>query len=69
MISTGPPQARAVLREVLAMGVDGAYPVTDRTFGGSDTYTTSYVLPQAIKKLGGPDVILGSRQATDGDTG
>ena len=51
VISMGPPQAKAVLREALAMGADEAYLVTDRAFGGSDTYATSYILSQAIKKL------------------
>ena len=69
VISMGPPQAKAVLREALAMGADEAYLVTDRAFGGSDTYATSYILSQAIKKLGDFDVILGGKQAIDGDTG
>ncbi len=69
VISMGPPQAKAVLREAISMGADEAYLVTDRAFGGSDTYATSYILSQAIKKLGGFDVILGGKQAIDGDTG
>ena len=69
VISMGPPQAKAVLREALAMGADEAYLVTDRAFGGSDTYATSYILSQAIKKLGAYDVSLGGKQAIDGDTG
>ncbi len=69
VISMGPPQAKAVLREALSMGADDAYLVTDRAFGGSDTYATSYILSQAIRKLGPFDVILGGKQAIDGDTG
>lgn len=69
VISMGPPQAKAVLREALSMGADAAYLVTDRAFGGSDTYATSYILSQAIQKLGSFDVILGGKQAIDGDTG
>ena len=69
VISMGPPQAKAVLREALAMGADEAYLVTDRAFGGSDTYASSYILSQAIKKLGAYDVILGGKKAIDGDTG
>ena len=68
-ISMGPAQAKAVLREALAMGADEAYLVTDRAFGGSDTYATSYILSQVIRKLGPFDVILGGKQAIDGDTG
>lgn len=68
-ISMGPDQAKAVLREALAMGADNAYLVTDRAFGGSDTYATSYILSEVIKKIGPFDVVLGGIQAIDGDTG
>lgn len=68
-VSMGPAQAKAVLREALSMGADQAYLVTDRAFGGSDTYATSYILSEAIKKLGDFDIILGGKQAIDGDTG
>lgn len=68
VLSMGPPQAKVVLREALSMGADEAYLVTDRAFGGSDTYATSYILSQAIGKLGPFDVILGGKQAIDGDT-
>lgn len=68
-ISMGPNQAKAVLRQALAMGVDHAYLVTDRAFGGSDTYATSYILSETLRKLGPFDVIIGGKQAIDGDTG
>lgn len=69
VISMGPAQAKEVLREAIAMGADKAYLITDRAFGGSDTYATSYILSQAIKKIGEFDIILGGKQAIDGDTG
>lgn len=69
VISMGPMQAKVVLREALSMGADEAFLVTDRAFGGSDTYATSYILSEAIKKLGSFDIILGGKQAIDGDTG
>ncbi|MBC3889740.1 electron transfer flavoprotein subunit beta [Acetobacterium paludosum] len=69
VISMGPEQAKATLREALSMGADKAYLVTDRAFGGSDTYATSYILSKVIEKLGPFDVILGGKQAIDGDTG
>ena len=69
VISMGPMQASAVLREALAMGADNAYLVTDRAFGGSDTYATSYILSESIKSIGKFDIILGGKQAIDGDTG
>jgi electron transfer flavoprotein beta subunit len=67
-ISMGPPQAAEALREVIAMGVDEAYLITDRAFAGSDTMATSFSLAAAVKKLGGFDLIFCGKQAIDGDT-
>ncbi|GAH39519.1 unnamed protein product, partial [marine sediment metagenome] len=74
-VSMGPPQAEEVLREALAMGVDKAFLLTDKTFAGADTLATSYTLSLAIKKLIKESkdkkeylVIVGA-QAIDGDTG
>ena len=41
VITMGPPQAEAVLRDAVAMGADDIYLVTDRAFGGADTLATS----------------------------
>lgn len=67
VITMGPPQADAVLREAMAMGADQAYLVTDRAFGGADTLATSTTLAAAIRKLD-YDLIIAGRQAIDGDT-
>ncbi len=73
VLSMGPEQAKAALKECLSVGADSAYLVSDRVFGGSDTLATSYILSAAIKKLaeeqGGFDVIFCGKQAIDGDTG
>ena len=44
VVSMGPEQAKTALRECLAIAADKAYLVSDRAFGGSDTYATSYIL-------------------------
>ncbi len=67
VITMGPPQAEAALREALAMGCDRAVLVTAREFGGSDTYATATILVAALKKVGF-DLIITGRQAIDGDT-
>ena len=67
VVSMGPPQADVALREALAMGADEAILVTDRAFGGADTWETSYTIASAIKKLD-YDLIIAGRQAIDGDT-
>ena len=70
VVSMGPPQATAVLREALARGADEAVLVSSRAFGGADTLATSYTLAQAIRKACGgvPDLVLFGKQAIDGDT-
>ncbi len=68
VVTMGPPRAADVIRESLYRGADNGYLLTDRAFAGADTLATSYALSAAIKKLGVPDVILGGRQAIDGDT-
>lgn len=66
-ISMGPLQAEAVLREALAMGADHAVLVSDRLFGGADTWATSSTLASAIRTFE-YDLIITGRQAIDGDT-
>ena len=68
VVSMGPPQAKNALKEALAMGADKAYLVSDRAFGGSDTWATATILSSAIEKIGDYDIILCGRQAIDGDT-
>ncbi|MCX5716129.1 MAG: electron transfer flavoprotein subunit beta/FixA family protein [Candidatus Omnitrophica bacterium] len=68
IITMGPPQAEAALREAISLGCDEAILVSDRAFAGSDTWATSYVLSRAIKKFGPFDIILCGKQASDGDT-
>jgi len=68
VLTMGPPQAEEVLREALCMGVDDAYLLTDRRFGGADVLATSYTLSQGIRAAGGIDLIICGKQTTDGDT-
>ena len=67
-ITMGPPRASEVLRECLYMGADETYLISDRKFAGADTLATSYVLSEAIKKIGDFHFIFAGRQAIDGDT-
>ncbi|MDO4497784.1 MAG: electron transfer flavoprotein subunit beta/FixA family protein, partial [Bacteroidales bacterium] len=68
VVTMGLPKSAEVIRESLYRGADAGYVVTDRCLGGADTLATSYTLSQAIKKIGDYDIILGGRQAIDGDT-
>jgi len=68
VITMGPPQAEAALREAISRGADEAVLVSDRAFGGADTLATSYALSSAIKHIGDYGIIICGKQATDGDT-
>ena len=68
ILTMGPPRATDVIRDGLYRGADNGYLLTDRAFAGADTLATSYALAQAIKKIGQPDIVIGGRQAIDGDT-
>lgn len=68
VLTMGPAQATKALKEALAMGCDDAVLVSDRKFGGSDTWATSYTLSKAIQKIGSFDLIVTGERATDGDT-
>ena len=68
VITMGPPQAKDLLIEALAMGADEGILVSDRAVGGSDTWATSNVLAAAVHKVGDYDLLFAGRQAIDGDT-
>jgi electron transfer flavoprotein beta subunit len=68
-LSMGPLKTETILREALSLGVDHVILLSDREFGGSDTWATSYVLAQAIQKIGNVDLVICGKQAIDGDTG
>lgn len=68
MLTMGPPRAAEIIRQGLYRGADNGYLLSDRAFAGADTLATSYALSMAIKKIGDFDLIIGGRQAIDGDT-
>ncbi|MDE7467557.1 MAG: electron transfer flavoprotein subunit beta/FixA family protein [Muribaculaceae bacterium] len=68
VLTMGLPKSAEMIREAMYRGADGGVVLTDRALGGADTLATSYSLAQAVKKIGNYDIILGGRQAIDGDT-
>ena len=68
LLTMGPPRASEIIREGLYRGADTGWLLTDRLFAGADTLATSYALATAIKKIGDVDLVIGGRQAIDGDT-
>lgn len=67
-ITMGPPQASGVLFKALSHTCDEAYLLSDRAFGGADSYATAYTLAKAIEKIGDVDLVITGRNSDDGDT-
>lgn len=67
LLTMGPGRAAEIIREGLYRGADDGVLLTDRAFAGSDTLATSYALTLAVRKIN-PDLVIGGRQAIDGDT-
>jgi len=61
--------AKAVLREALAMGADKAYVVSDSSFKNADTLGTAYVLAEAIKRIGAFNLVLCGETSLDSFSG
>jgi len=61
--------AKAVLREALAMGADKAYVVYDPSLKDIDTSGTAYILAEAINKIGGFNLVLCGETSLDSFSG
>ena len=68
VVTMGPPQARSALVDALAMGIDRAVHLEDRTFAGSDTLATARTLALWLKREGFDLVLLG-KYSLDAETG
>ncbi len=68
VLTMGPSTAATLLRDALSRGADAAVLISDKAFAGSDTLATSVALAAAVRKIAPVDVVLGGRQAIDGDT-
>jgi len=68
VVTMGPARAVEILKQSLYLGADKVYLISDKKFAGADTLATSYVLSEAVKKIGDVDLVIAGRQAIDGDT-
>lgn len=68
VITMGPLQAQAIIKEAYMMGADQGFLLSDMKFAGSDVLATSYTLACGIRKIGTYDLIICGKQTTDGDT-
>jgi len=67
-ISMGIPSVRNILKETIALGIDEACLLSDPAFAGADTLATAYALAQGVFTMGGADLLICGKMATDGDT-
>lgn len=71
IICMGPPQAKEALKKAMSFGADRAILLSDRSFAGSDSLATAYILTVAIQKINETDpvdIVLCGKEAIDGDT-
>ncbi len=69
VLTLGAEAAVSAIKHTLSMGADDGMVVADKSFSGCDSFAIAYVLTNAIKKIGGFDLILCGRQAADWDEG
>jgi electron transfer flavoprotein beta subunit len=69
ILTIGDDSTSRVVKHALAMGADEGIILRDQTFEGSDSFSTAYILSQAIQKIKEFDLILCGRQAADWDEG
>jgi electron transfer flavoprotein beta subunit len=67
-VTMGPPQAREVLEEAFAIGVDEGVLLCDPPLGGADSLATAYTLAKGIECSGTYDLILCGNESIDGAT-
>ena len=68
VLSMGPPSFESFLKLAVAMGADDAVLLSDRAFGGADTFATSRVLAAGIERLKPFDLVMCGEASSDGST-
>ncbi len=69
VMTMGPAKAVDAVKKALQMGADKGIHITDDALAGSDAVATSLVLAEAVKKIGGVDIVLTGMASTDGTGG
>ena len=68
-VSMGVEGTKTILNRCAALGADQTILLNDSKFAGSDTYATSYILSEVIKKVGKVDIVVCGAKSLDGETG
>lgn len=69
VMTVGASTDSGAVRYAFAMGADEGIILADSAFEGSDSFSTAYILSQAVRKIGDFDLVLCGRQAPDWDEG
>ena len=69
VLTVGPDKAADAIKKSLQMGAHAGVHVSDDAIHGSDAVATSLILAEALKKIGGADLILTGMASTDGAMG
>jgi electron transfer flavoprotein beta subunit len=64
-LSLGEPRVDDALREVLAMGADQAFLLTDEAFAEADAAAAALILGKAIERIGDYDLVVTGQRALD----
>jgi len=65
LITAGPPEAKDQMRQLIAMGAEEAYLVTDPGYSTMDYAAVCRLLAEAVKKLGKTDLVLAGEASID----
>lgn len=68
VITMGLPRSEKSLRDAYARGADRGILLTDRKFGGADTWATANTIAAEIRKIKDYDLIICGEKSVDGDT-
>ncbi|MHA2250628.1 MAG: electron transfer flavoprotein subunit beta/FixA family protein [Candidatus Kariarchaeaceae archaeon] len=69
LMTMAPPIFDEFLHQMMAMGADETILLSDREFALADTYPTTMVLAEGIKRMGGADLVICGEESADGGTG
>lgn len=69
VITMGPPLARRIIEDALAMGADRGAILCDPSFAGSDTLATARIVSAGIRNFGEFDLVICGNETVDSSTG
>ena len=69
VISVNPPKQRQLFTRAFALGIEQGYVLQEPSLDGADALATAHALERMIAHIGGADLVVCGRQASDDDQG